>query len=192
MKDLYDRRFVRFDWDDDLEGKECIVGDSIRDIKMWLDARPDSVRIVRKNPNSKDLFPFIDNYEILYRFCYYDPLLKYKVAKKEGKRIECRFVEDGYAGLWKEMTDDVWTQTMEYRIVEEKKVSAVLTRQQLCMWLAKGNGEYMYKGMQNVYSDTCYNKNNANDELDENILVRRWGDEWHEPTVEYCFPDGIK
>lgn len=191
MKDLYDRRFVHFDWDDSLEGKECIFGDNLQDIKTHLAKGMEFASVVKQNPNNKELYPFMNDKGWVYRFCYYDPLLVFKVAKKMGKRVESRFTDIGNYH-WKEVPDDgVWTQDMEYRIVEEDD-SDMITIRQLSMWLAKGNGEFKFKLSEFVDTSYAYNEKDVNKKIKhDTILVRRWGgNKWHEPTMEYCFPKG--
>lgn len=183
----FDKKFLYVEWDDVLKGKEVIYGDEICEIKEHLEEHKVG-EILGKSECA--CMPFRvkceDGDAVIFRFAYYDPLLRFKVAKKMGKRVEFR--SEGSNREWNTMTDDnIWTQAMEYRIVEEDD-SDMITIRQLSMWLAKGNGEFKYRDGENAYMYHSYNEDDSDDKVNK-IFVRRWGDEWHEPTVGYCFPE---
>ena len=60
----------------------------------------------------------------------------------------------------------------------------LVTCRELAHWLAEGNGEA--KVVKNVFIHWTYVETEANDNVGENISVRKWDDtEWHKPTREY-------
>ena len=57
---------------------------------------------------------------------------------------------------------------------------------ELAMWLAQGNGLFEDKNSQLLRMFSNLDRETANDELPDFVLVRKWDDkEWHEPTAGY-------
>ena len=74
--------------------------------------------------------------------------------------------------------NSTWQHCAE--IPEQKKV----TYRELARWLAEGNGEA--KVVKTVFIHWTYVETEANDNVGENVSVRKWDDtEWHKPTREY-------
>ena len=82
--ELFDKKFVHFMWDDELEGKEGFVS---RNIKALID-------IVNLNDETA-LKPLTKELTDTWAFVYYDPLYNVKRAYNEGKPIESRCKFDG-------------------------------------------------------------------------------------------------
>lgn len=60
-----------------------------------------------------------------------------------------------------------------------------MTKRQLAMWLAKGNGECSSCGLSNAYDNYHYQKGDENKLVGDGYKVRKWdSDEWVEPTVD--------
>ena len=59
--------------------------------------------------------------------------------------------------------------------------SNLVTNRELAMWLSRGNGEIC------ISSDIklSYHLYEKDDELVENVLVRKWDDGWHKPSRQY-------
>lgn len=59
----------------------------------------------------------------------------------------------------------------------------LITNKQLSEWLLS-EGELLQDGwVSNAYS---YQEGKENEKIDDNILIRKWGDsEWHKPTCGY-------
>lgn len=87
--ELYDSKFVYFDWNSNLEGKEVFLADNIEDLKQAVtDHSVDCVvDTVTRNDAAK---PFLSQgcLSDAYRFVYYDPYHKLRYAQeKEGAKI---------------------------------------------------------------------------------------------------------
>ena len=74
-----------------------------------------------------------------------------------------------------------WQHCAEIPEITESKF---VTYRELARWIAKGNGEA--KIVKSVFIHWTYAETEANDNVGENISVRKWDDtEWHKPTREY-------
>lgn len=70
-------------------------------------------------------------------------------------------------------------------IPEQKKV----TNRELACWIAGGNGEA--KIVNTVFIHWTYVEIEADENVEDNVIVRRWDDtEWHKPTREYIGLEG--
>lgn len=88
--ELYDSKFVYFDWDDELKGKKVIPARNIKDLKDFVE-RGDEDRffVVQKG---KEL-PF-SNGCCDCAFVYYDPYYEFRRACFEGKQIQFKGTND--------------------------------------------------------------------------------------------------
>lgn len=93
--ELYDSKFVYFEWDDVLEGKDVFLADYISVLKDMVNNN-EGIGKVRNN-DSED-FPFygVDDGD-RYTFAYYDPNYKIKKAYNEGKKLQ-----------WKRKDEEDW------------------------------------------------------------------------------------
>ena len=82
--------------------------------------------------------------------------------------------------------NSTWQHCAEIPKVPELEL---VTYRELARWLAEGNGEA--KVMKTVFIHWTYGETEANDNVGENVSVRKWYDtEWHKPTREYlCLED---
>lgn len=196
MSQMFDKRFVHFMWDDALKGKEGFFADSIDDLIVH----------VNKNTYNKDeligsdgYYHFVSRNDEIWTFFYHDPLYEYRWAHEHGKKVQVNLPLSGWSDMLKDWT---WDYSMEYRIVDVEdradwieKIEKIhrqerLTHKQFAMWLAKGNGQAMGEASNCVYTDNYYNPDYEDDIIPDHWRVRRWDDtEWHEPTIEYCFPE---
>ena len=122
--ELFDKRFVHFMWDDELEGKRGFLSSGIDTlIKM---VNKDSDRTEIQEGCERDL-PFCKHTTVECRFAYYDPNYEAKRAFNEGKKIQVRCAN----GIWSDCgVTPKWYDTCEYRIKpEEKKWIVYLARQ---------------------------------------------------------------
>ena len=86
--ELYDSRFVYFEWDDVLEGKDVFLADYISVLK---DKVNDSVDAEKVRENDGGDFPFCNNENDGYTFAYYDPNYEVKKAYQDGKTIQYKY-----------------------------------------------------------------------------------------------------
>ena len=120
--DLYDPKFVYFDWNENLQDKEGFYGDSI----AWIKRQVESNELNYKYKgvcHSNDLnSPFkIGNYD--WTFFYYDPNYEVKWAYfKEGKTVQ--YYKDSY-DEWHDILPDhtphYFDDDYEYRIKPEEE-----------------------------------------------------------------------
>lgn len=88
MKELFDKEFVHFLWDDGLDGKECFVASEIDDLIRAVNenSKGHKYKVHKSNDPS---WPFQAESDCEPScFAYYDPLYEYKIAWANGKSIE--------------------------------------------------------------------------------------------------------
>ena len=86
MKDFFDKNFVNFLWDDELDGKECFVACEIQDLIQAVNINSlEHKCVIHKSPDL--YYPFQTRCDCT-RFAYYDPLYEYKLAWANGKSIK--------------------------------------------------------------------------------------------------------
>lgn len=88
--ELFDKRYVYFEWSDELEGKDCILAKSYKDLKDFVNSG-DEGRIFKVNKGNEK--PFTNGCSEC-DFCYFDPNLKVKKAWLEGKTIQCMILNE--------------------------------------------------------------------------------------------------
>lgn len=89
---LYDKRFVYFEWDDKLDGKEGFVADDICELTNCVLGGDFHYTKVRKGPSTA--YPFKDTTNNNdWVFFYYDPKYEVKRAYTEGEKIQYKFPE---------------------------------------------------------------------------------------------------
>lgn len=82
--ELFDKRYVYLEWSDELEGKNCILAKSYKDLKDFVNSGDES-RFCKANKGKEK--PFTNLWSEC-DFCYYDPNLKVKKAWIEGKKVQ--------------------------------------------------------------------------------------------------------
>lgn len=116
MAELFDKKFVHFMWEDNLEGKEGFFSDSIDTLKSYVEDNYDNL-IGKVSDSDRGNFPFRKNCYETFRFFYYDPNYECKRAYAEGKQIQ---VKNG--GSWIDVSDELkltWDLSNIYRIKPE-------------------------------------------------------------------------
>ena len=122
-KKIFDPKFARIFWNDELEGKECIFADSSQSLVERVNTHG-SMGIAFK-PSSDDgcidLCPFgaiICGHKEVFTFCYYDPLYEVKWAWKNGKQIQA--MDPMASAKWVDVKEPMWCVGQEYRIKPKK------------------------------------------------------------------------
>lgn len=114
MTELFNKKYVHFMWEDELEGKEVITGEGIDSLIAQVNRGNVSFDVTRENPDSE--FPFYDiKSHRIYRFAYYDPNYECKKAYAEGKQIQFKNI----IGNWENDDCPKWHEGQEYRIKPE-------------------------------------------------------------------------
>lgn len=89
---FYDKRFVHFEWTDELVGKKCFLGNNITELLGKVEtSNPIHLFEVEKTPDPDRPFQRARvQFREYYRFAYYDPNYEIKVAYLQGKVIQCK------------------------------------------------------------------------------------------------------
>lgn len=82
--ELFEERYVYLEWSDKLEGKDCILATSYKNLKDFVNSG-DEGRIFKVDEGTEK--PFTNHLKEC-DFCYYDPNYKVKKAWLEGKTIQ--------------------------------------------------------------------------------------------------------
>lgn len=174
---LWDKKFVRCFWEEELEGKLVFIADTVVRLQALVEGGGERYKAKYSGYAS---FPYKDSDDERYRFCYYDPLYDIKQAFFEGKQIEVR--RDG-GDKWEDCDEPSWILGAGcYRVKEEQRA----TKRDLAQWLARGNGEYLSPYSLTWFAQYTYTDGKEDEELEEGMLVRRWEEaSGHEPTKQY-------
>lgn len=81
---LFDKKYVYLEWSDELEGKDCVLAKSYKDLKDFVNSG-DEDRFCKPNKGKEK--PFTNLWSEC-DFCYFDSNLKVKKAWIEGKTIQ--------------------------------------------------------------------------------------------------------
>lgn len=182
--ELFDKKYVYFMWDDELEENEVFVAHNIKELINAVNTQDLNfkTRISESYDDYyKGKYPFCNTKNENFGFAYYDPNYELKIAYNNGKTIES-YAEE--LNFWVKEKEPKWLNNVKYRVKQNDKFC---TNRQLAKWLAQGNGESMIGLCASTYH--IYEENEANKEL-KYTLVRKWDDEdWHNPTLGYM---GVK
>ena len=92
--ELYDSKYVYFEWDDVLEGKDVFLEDYISALKDKVNNNLEAGKVMK---DIGEDFPFYSiTHGDRYTFAYYDPNYEVKKAYNEGKKLQwkCKDEED--------------------------------------------------------------------------------------------------
>lgn len=119
--ELFDKKFVHFMWDDELEGKKCFVSDYVDDLKGFVehDRGDMCFEVVGKGTANYPFEVLHNDTHNSYQFAYYDPNYEVKKAFNEGKKIE--FCHRDAHNYWMDATTPTWRVDCEYRVKEEER-----------------------------------------------------------------------
>ena len=115
--ELFDKEFVRFMWDDELEGKEVFVADNINSLIERVEKGASIYKVRWSRDNG---MPFEGDDLVRYRFAYYDPNYEVKKAFNEGKKVQYQIL----GGVdWGDIDSE---EALECRIAEGRTFRAIL------------------------------------------------------------------
>ena len=121
--ELYDKDFVKFEWEEDLTGKKVFVAPDIETLKYAVNGGDISSvdasfgKVTFNTPQK----PFhCEKGEDNYMFAYYDPYYDVKKAFSEGRPIEGRMEKWYEIHTWKTLKFAI-SQGMEIRIKRIRK-----------------------------------------------------------------------
>lgn len=89
--ELFDKKFVHFLWDDELEGKTGIVSNDIKCLRDYVNNKSFDLELIEQSNDESQPFKTVDG--IKFRFAYYDPNYEVKKAFNEGKTIQLQISE---------------------------------------------------------------------------------------------------
>lgn len=90
--ELFDKKFVYFEWDGALKGKQVLASDNLQCMRRDINDGTAKLRCVEGSSSRDKLYPFKDDRGTLWALVYYDPLYDVKLAWKNGKQIQARSV----------------------------------------------------------------------------------------------------
>lgn len=126
MEELFDKKFVHFMWDDELEGKKGFVSNDIECLRDYVNNNPFATELIEHSSDEAQPFEITDG--IRFRFFYYDPNYEVKKAFNEGKVIQFRYGSTD----WQDYTNQnhCWDdEDREWRVKpKEEKWVAYLAR----------------------------------------------------------------
>lgn len=135
--EIFDKRFVHFMWDDELEGKKCFVEDYIGDLCTLVEkGNKCDLHEVRKSDDVDA--PFQANDDLNFTFAYYDPNYPIKKAFNEGKKVQYQLV----GGVdWGDIDSD---EALKWRIAEGRTFRIKPEEEKWISYLAMPNGNGCY------------------------------------------------
>ncbi len=117
--ELYDKKYVYFDWDDELKGKKGFFADTINELKSKVESGFELLEChFSNNPTGFHFSNSISNKA--YQFFYYDPYYEFRRAYLEGKQLQ--FKDNGN---WEDVMGEPLFNGDEYRIKPSKIYYAV-------------------------------------------------------------------
>ena len=180
---LYDSKYVYFDWDDNLEGKEGFFADNIESLKQNVndDVTPLYGKIVKNSDNDNNFLPFRcvkeSGWGDSFRFCYYDPYYEFRKAYLEGKQLQFKSSNCGWEDIAGEPTfasardkyrikPEVWYVVFDdygLYLTDSKKDSDVMfdgTEEECTNWMEKYEDIILAwkQGKTIQYKDDCLNE----------------------------------
>lgn len=144
--ELFDKRFVHFMWDDELNGKEGFIADDICELTNCVHSG--NMHLTKVKKSLSPAFPFKDTNNNDWLFFYYDPNYEVKKAFNEGKKVQVKKI-DSFVD-WVDCDEPLWSEDCLYRInPEEEKWIVYLARQKdgVCYLTAcsENNWEFVQK-----------------------------------------------
>ena len=113
--ELFDKKFVYFEWDDILEGKEVFLADALAVLKRAVMLDEDRLSV---EENDGD-YPFTSPAGVHYSMAYYDPNYSCKRAYMGGKVIQYRNKDSSdqnkdSSDQWKDCSEEpYWAEDCE-------------------------------------------------------------------------------
>jgi hypothetical protein len=117
--ELFDKRFVYFMWDNELEGKKCFIADGIDDLRGIVE-KGNECDLHSVISSGDENAPFEStNGVYVWQFAYYDPNYEAKNAYNKGKPIQ---VTPKGTDKWLDLhCKPTWDVNLEYRVKPKEK-----------------------------------------------------------------------
>lgn len=169
-KDSYSKDFVKFEWDNSLEDKKCLMANSIHEIQSMVRKNVIPWTIFKTGCNEN---PFKDMDGDLYKFAYYDPYYNFRYALLNGEPIE--YLDDD--GLWRPLQNCVFNLPIHYYRFKSNVTSTddscnivtqPVTNMELLSWLVEGNGYVIDNVNNKVLASISFKPTEKNNPFDRN------------------------
>lgn len=114
--ELYDKKFVYFEWDDKLDDKKGFVAQNIASLKSQVNYGTEAMVTLSSSDDDTCPFTYYDVNRITcdYPFAYYDPYYEFRKAYLEGKQLQFKDGDD-----WVDIDGEPCFIGDEYRIKPE-------------------------------------------------------------------------
>ena len=146
--ELYDKKYVYFEWDDKLEGKDVFCGFSIYDLKSQVNQGNAQTGVLHHSNNSKG-HPFVPTWSdgsgsLAYPFAYYDPYYEVKKAYNEGKKIQYKSLrstkktdneKEMYKGFFRNIEERIEKQDIP---LEDKLIITLVDMENMISYMRGG------------------------------------------------------
>jgi len=144
--ELYNKKFVYFEWDKILEDKKGFVAQDIASLRRQVKDNPEAMVTLSSSGDDVCPFTYYDDGEITcdYQFAYYDPYYEFRKAYLEGKQLQFK----NHNGDWEDVLEGfapLFT-TDEYRIKPETTWYIVLDDYGLSRTNSKNDRYVVFKG----------------------------------------------
>ena len=144
--EIFDKRFVHFMWDDELEGKKCFIADHINILQDLVEQGGNALLYeVKKSDDANHPFQSNNN-GINFAFAYYDPNHSIKKAFNEGKTIQYQSIDELN---WR----DVENEESFEQYLEEGRVFRIKPENEK-KWIVYLNREIQFDG-KDCYLTAC-------------------------------------
>lgn len=170
--DLFDLKYVKIIWDDELSGKLCFLGKSVVDLQIQVEDNSNTQVYVEPGTGFSPFKNVVDDDDAsaYYKFCYYDPNYNAKIAYKNHCALEY-YDGKNWNPLIKNIIPD-WDR-VKYRPVTKSVKDIFVTNKQLSEWLAKGNGEVLFNEKVTTHWD--YNLEDELKPVQQGLMIRFFG-----------------
>ena len=135
----FEKKYVHFMWDDELDGKKVFFSDCIDNLIEFVEDNYNFASgTVKQSDSTVRQFYAIDKIEN-FTFAYYDPYYEFKLAHEQGKVIQFHELNDDWDEWLDCESEPDWCYPPErYRIKSESKP---VPNRELARWLSQGNGQ---------------------------------------------------
>lgn len=189
--ELYDKRYVYFDWDDRLNDKNVFVANTIDWIKSKVNECVDLTVKIKKSKNPSEPFKLKYNNNT-FVFAYYDPFYEMKKAYLEGETLEYKHPNDNDIG-WLVYNEnhmphfDTHDGLYEWRVKSKFDFDDIVDysnyqpTEPIYYLSVNKNGYLEFTISQNITKDTIYNGTRKECERMMKII----GNEFEEEDISY-------
>lgn len=174
--ELYNKKYVYFEWDNELEDKKGFVAQNITSLKNQVNTNPKGIVTLSSSDDNVCPFTYYNFDEITcdYQFAYYDPDYEVKKAFFDGKTIQAHFKDnphDEWFDINKDTLSDGYSlEDFDLRMIEEWYI--ILNDYGLSRINSKKDGYVVFKGTE----DECIKQMEKYKPFEEIMLAWKHGE----------------